>query len=210
VLEVASGSGGPACYWAAKAGCRVTGIDANESGIATATGRAVASNLADRVRFRFADANAPLPFAGGMFDGLMCIDSMNHFPRRGDVFQEWQRVLRPGGRAVFTDPVVITGPVTNDELAQRSSIGLFLFVPPGVNEALIAKAGLHLVKTEDGTGNAAMVAGRWHDSRRRHQGALRKIEGDERFAGLQEFFAAVHRLTSERRLSRIVYFVEKP
>ena len=210
VLEVASGSGGPACYWAAKAGCRVTGIDANENGVATATQRAAASNLADRVSFRVADANAPLPFAGGQFDALMCIDSMNHFPRRGDVFREWRRVLRPGGRAVFTDPVVITGPVTNDELAQRSSIGLFLFVPPGVNEALIEKAGLRFMKTEDVTGNAALVSGRWHESRARHREALRKIEGDARFDGLQEFFAAVHRLTSERRLSRIVYLVEKP
>jgi hypothetical protein len=34
--------------------------------------------------------------------------------------------------------------------------------------------------------------------------------GEERFEGLQKFFAAVHRLTSERRLSRVAYLVEKP
>jgi hypothetical protein len=38
---------------------------------------------------------------------------------------------------------------------------------------------------------------------------LVKIEGEERFEGLQQFFAAVHRLTSEKRLSRFVYLVEK-
>ena len=42
-----------------------------------------------------------------------------------------------------------------------------------------------------------------------HKDALLEIEGEERFAGLQKFFAAVHSLTSERRLSRIVYLVEK-
>jgi len=112
-------------------------------------------------------------------------------------------------RAVFTDPVVITGPVTNDELALRSSIGLFLFVPPGINEQLIASAGFQLVQQEDITENAALIAGRWHEARGRYKEALRQIEGAERFVGLQEFFAAVHHLTSERRLSRIVYLVEK-
>jgi cyclopropane fatty-acyl-phospholipid synthase-like methyltransferase len=48
VLEVASGSGGPALYVANRAGCRVTGIDANEAGVATATQSAADSNQADR------------------------------------------------------------------------------------------------------------------------------------------------------------------
>jgi SAM-dependent methyltransferase len=209
VLEVASGSGGPALYVAKHAGCKVTGIDANEAGVATAAQAAVDSNQADRVTFAVADANSPLPFRDDSFDAVLCIDSMNHFPDREKVFQEWRRILRPGQRAVVTDPVVITGPVTNDELALRSSIGLFLFVPPGVNEQLIDAAGLRLLRQEDVTGNAALVSGRWHESRQRHKDALVKIEGEERFAGLQQFFAAVHRLTSERRLSRIVYLVEK-
>ena len=209
VLEVASGSGGPACYLAEQANCRVTGIDANESGIATAAQSAVNSNLTHRLSFKVADANTPLPFEDNAFDALVCIDSMNHFPHRLNVFREWRRVLRPGRRAVFTDPVVITGPVTNDELALRSSIGLFLFVPPGVNEQLIEMAGLHLVRQEDVTENAALVSERWRQARQRYKDALLQSEGEERFEGLQQFFAAVHRLTTERRLSRIVYLVEK-
>jgi SAM-dependent methyltransferase len=210
LLEVASGSGGPGLYVANRAGCRVTGIDANEAGVATATRSAADSNQADRVTFVVANANSPLPFGADSFDAILCIDSMNHFPDRLKVFEEWRRIVRPGRRAVFTDPVVITGPVTNDELALRSSIGLFLFVPIGGNEQLIQAAGLRLVKQEDVTANAALVSGRWHESRERHKDALIKIEGEERFSGLQQFFAAVHRLTTERRLSRIAYLVEKP
>jgi SAM-dependent methyltransferase len=210
VLEVASGSGGPARYLASSVSCRVTGIDANEAGVATANQSAAGSGRADRITFKVADANSRLPFDDNFFDAMLCVDSMNHFPDRLKVFQEWRRVLRPGRRAVFTDPVVIAGPVTNDELALRSSIGLFLFVPPGANEQFIEASGFRLLKQEDVSANAALVSGRWHESRQRHKEALMKIEGEERFAGLQEFFAAVHRLTSEKRLSRIVYLVEKP
>ena len=214
VLEVASGSGGPSLYLARTTGCRVTGIDANEIGVATASqlaaDMAAKSGAAERVQFKVANADSALAFANDSFDGLLCIDSMNHFPNRLAVFREWQRVLRPRCRALFTDPVVITGPVTNDELALRSSIGLFLFVPPGVNERFIDEAGLHLIHQEDVTDNAALVSGRWFKARQAHKDDLLRIEGEERFAGLQQFFAAVHRLTSERRLSRIVYVVETP
>jgi len=209
VLEVASGSGGPARYLASRGKCRVTGIDQNPAGVVTATQGAADARLTGRVSFQLADANAPLPFDTGQFDSLLCIDSMNHFPDRLAVLREWHRVLRPGGLAVFTDPVVITGPVTNDELALRSSIGLFLFVPAAVNEQLIAKAGFRLVKQKDVTASAALVSGRWYAARQRHREALLEIEGKDQFTGLQRFFWAVHRLTQEKRLSRIVYLAEK-
>ena len=209
-LEVASGSGGPALHLARTTGCRVTGIDANELGVATASRMASESGQGDRVGFVVADANARLPFPDDAFDAVLCIDSMNHFPDRLGVLREWRRVLRTGRRALFTDPVVITGPVSNDELAARSSIGWFLFVPPGTNERLIEEAGLRLVLQEDVTDNAARVAGRWREARERHKRDLLRIEGDERFEGLQAFFATVHQLTSERRLSRLAYLVEKP
>jgi ubiquinone/menaquinone biosynthesis C-methylase UbiE len=99
VLEVASGSGGPALYLADRAGCHVTGIDSNENGVSEATRAVFDAHLSHLLDFRVADATAPLPFANDSFDALICIDSMNHFPDRLRVFQEWQRVL-PRRRAV--------------------------------------------------------------------------------------------------------------
>jgi SAM-dependent methyltransferase len=209
VLEVASGSGGPALYLAKKIGCHVTGIDANSSGIQTATKLAEASPQSDSVLFKVADACEELPFDDNSFDGLLCIDAMNHFPNRLSVLHEWNRILRPCKRAVFTDPVVIAGPVTNDELALRSAVGLFLFVPAGLNDQLIAQAGFKLVRQEDVTENAAFIADRWYKARRNHNDDLMRIEGEDRFEALQRFFEAVHILTSERRLLRILYVAEK-
>ena len=209
-LEIASGSGGPALHLARRTGCRVTGIDTNPNGVAVAVQAAYRSGLGDRLRFQVADATRPLPFGEDSFEALLCIDSMNHFPNRGDSLQEWRRVLKPGGRAVFTDPVLITGPVTNDELARRSSIGLFVFVPRGLNEELIVKAGFRLVSQLDLTENAALVSRRWRESRQRFRDDLLRMEGEAQFEGVQKFLGAVHRLTAERRLSRVAYLVEKP
>ena len=121
VLEVASGSGGPALHLARTRRCRVTGIDQDEGAVATASVRRP-SRGGRRGSIPRRRCRRPLPFDDDAFDALLCIDAMNHLPDRLRVLREWRRVLRPGGRAVFTDPVVVTGPVTNMELALRSSI----------------------------------------------------------------------------------------
>ena len=208
VLEIASGSGGPALYLAKKFECRITGIDINEQGVKAANQAAVDASISD-AKFELADVDQSLPFDDETFDAVMCTDSMNHFRDRLGYLKEWHRVLKTGKRAVFTDPVVITGPVSNEELAGRSNIGFFLFVPLEITQNLIKEAGFKLLRCEDVTGNIELTSGRWHAAREKHQNDLIKIEGEERFAGLQTFFSTVHRLTSERRLSRFVFLVEK-
>ena len=77
-------------------------------------------------------------------------------------------------------------------------------------QKLIEEAGFDLVRQEDVSENAAAVSKRWHDARADDRDALLTIEGEERYAGLQGFLEVVHRLTSERRLSRFVYLARKP
>ena len=195
-------------YLARKFSCQIIGIDINEEGIKTANQQALDDHIKN-VEFQFANMNERLPFEEETFDAIMCVDSMNHFRDRLGSFQEWRRVLKTGKRALFTDPVVITGPVSNEELAARSSIGFFLFVPLEITQNLIQQAGFRLLRCEDVTGNIEFTSGRWHAARQRHQEELIRIEGDERFEGLQKFLSTVHTLTSERRLSRFVFLVEK-
>ena len=87
------------------------------------------------------DAGRPLPFPDESFDAIFCNDSLNHLPGRSGVLRDWYRVLRPGAPALFTDPIVVTGQLTNEEMRVRSSIGFFLFTPLGHNEHLLAEAG---------------------------------------------------------------------
>jgi cyclopropane fatty-acyl-phospholipid synthase-like methyltransferase len=210
VLEVGSGSGGPAVYLAARRGFRVTGVDVNEHGVRNARALAGARGLAERVRFEVADASQPLPFAGECFDAIVSNDAMCHIANRAAVLRDWHRVLRPGGRALFTDAMVLTGPVSHEELATRSSIGFYLFVPPGANEAMLRAAGFAVIAVQDVTANAAEVASRWHDARARHRDPLVAREGEPNFEGLQRFLRCVHALSAEGRLSRYAYLAEKP
>jgi SAM-dependent methyltransferase len=210
VLEIGSGSGGPAVHLAGARECRLTGVDINEHGVRNARALAAARGLGERARFETVDASGPLPFADESFDAVVSNDAMCHIVNRVAALRDWRRVLRPGGRALFTDAMVLTGVVSNEEMATRSSIGFYLFVPPGANEAMLREAGFRVLAAQDVTTNAAEVAGRWHDARARHRDALVAREGEANFEGLQRFLHCVHSLSVERRLSRYAYVAEKP
>src|SRR5215475_12463589 len=209
VLEVGSGSGGPATYLAIKRGCRITGVDVNENGVRNAVALAEARGVANHVEFYVVDAGGPLSFSSASFDAIVSNDAMCHIKPRLAVLREWHRVLRPGGHALFTDAMVITGPISHEEVATRSSIGFYLFVPPGENERLLHEAGFDLRSVNNLTDSAANVSKRWFDARARHRESLLTTEGAETFDGLQRFLACVHTLSVERRLSRYSYLARK-
>lgn len=206
LLDVACGSGGPTLRIAERTGCRVVGVDIHEEGIARARQYAAERAMADRASFRTADAAASLPFDDGAFSAIVCIDAVNHLPDRRAVFREWRRLLRPGGRLLFTDPIVVTGPLSNAEIATRSSIGFFLFVPRGASEALLREEGFDVRRIEDRTANMALIARRWHSARAAAAADLCRVEGEDAFAGQQKFLDVAATLAAEARLSRLAYF----
>jgi SAM-dependent methyltransferase len=210
LLDVGCGSGGPALHLVGLTGCEVVGVDLYEEAVADGNRTAREAGLETRASFLQADASRPLAFNNGFFDAILCVDAINHLRGRNDILGDWARLLQPGGRLVFTDPVTVTGILTSDEIAIRTSIGYLLFVPPGENERLLTEAGLSVLAVEDTTEELAVVARRRHDARAKHAEALRQVEGNEAFEGRQRFFDTVATLARERRLSRFAYVAEKP
>lgn len=205
VLDVACGSGHTTLRVAGRTGCTVHGIDIHENAIHEARSAAQGSGFASRAVFQLHDASKPLPFDDRTFDALICIDAINHLPNRPAILAEWARVLKPGGVLVFTDPIVVSGPLTAGEIAIRSSIGFFLFVPPGIDERLLAESGFTVSEVVDRTENMAHSARRRLIARQEHEADLREIEGDETFEGQQRFLEVAARLAEERRLSRLAF-----
>ncbi len=204
VLDVACGAGGPAIFLARRAGCRVIGIDLNENGVREATRLANRDSL-QSVSFHVADASKPLPFKDGLFDVVFSIDSINHFENRLSVLGEFRRLLPVGGRLLFTDPLTVTGILGKDEIATRSLLGPMFFTPPGENERLMSLAGLDVRMVRDVTANTALLSGRRRHIREKYRQELIAIEGSSTFLTMQEYLATVHKLSSERRLSRFAF-----
>ncbi|MFO1327920.1 MAG: methyltransferase domain-containing protein [Rubrivivax sp.] len=102
VLDVCSGLGGPARWLAWKAGCRVTGLDLTESRVQGATELTALAGLSGRVHFVHGNALA-MPFDDARFTLVVAQEAFAHIPDKPRLVREIARVLRPGGRVVFTD-----------------------------------------------------------------------------------------------------------
>lgn len=209
VLEVGCGSGRYALQVAETVGCSVLGVDVNEGGLRNGNALARARALAGQVRFEHCDASKALPYGDASFDAVFANDVMCHVAGRRGALRELFRVLKPGGRFVFSDALVIGGTITNQEVATRSSIGYYVFTPVKHNEELIRDAGFRLIEARDTTDSAAGISLRWRVAREERRAALVAIEGKANFDGLQKFLSCVHQLTSERSLLRYLYSAEK-
>ena len=209
VLDVACGAGGPSLALVEGTGCQLTGLDTEAAGIAHAEAQASARGLSVRARFSVLDCGGRLPFGDGTFDAVLCVDAINHLPERFATLSEWARLLQDGGRLLFTDPAVLTGPVAKSALDVRAAAGFFLLVPPALNERAIEAAGLALLRCEDRTSATAEIAERWHAARLRRAVVLQQEEGADWFGQRQRFLAMTAELAGSRRLSRFLYLAEK-
>jgi SAM-dependent methyltransferase len=208
-LEVGCGSGGPALFLSRETGAQVTGVDVDEHGVMQANRMAQDLGMAERARFQRADAGQPLGFEDATFAAIICIDAINHLPDRLAVLREWRRMLKPDGRMLFTDPLVVTGILSSEETAIRSSMGLAFFTPAGENARLIALAGLTLERAEDATANVTLIGARRVQARDTRRAEVIAREGQETFDRLQRFYAMAQTLASEGRLSRHTFLARK-
>ena len=154
ILDVGSGIGGPARYFAQRFGCRVTGIDLTTEFCEVARVLTRAVGFAGRVTFHQGNALAT-PFADASFDGAYSMNVSMNIADKAALYREIRRVLKPGAWFVLAE--IAQGPAgapTYPTPWAKTAATSFLATPQETRDALAA-AGFTIVKSRD---TAAQVA----------------------------------------------------
>jgi ubiquinone/menaquinone biosynthesis C-methylase UbiE len=108
VLDVGGGLGGPARTLVVEFDCDVTVLDLTEDYLRAGEVLTQRLGLADRVRFVYGNALA-IPFADEHFDLIWTQNTGMHIQKKAALYQEFHRVLRPGGELATQEPAA--GPI---------------------------------------------------------------------------------------------------
>lgn len=148
LLDVGSGIGGPARFFARRYGCTVVGIDLTPEYVAVAETLTRMVGLADRVTFRVGSAT-DLPFEEASFDAATLVHVGMNVSDKDRLCAAAARVLKRGGvfavyEVMRTGQGDLTFPVAWADTAAMS----FLADPATYRQALEA-AGFEVVAEED-------------------------------------------------------------
>jgi cyclopropane fatty-acyl-phospholipid synthase-like methyltransferase len=209
VLDVGSGTGGPACYLAQLLSCRVLGIDISAVGHAQAEARAREAGLSHLVQFRCDDVQtASLPSA--TFDVILSLDAWCHIPQRAALLQRCATLLRAGGRLAFYDHV-FRQPLPEEQ--QRRFCTLWRFPDletPASYVAAVQAAGLRLCAQDVTSAAVVRFYTRFLTQYRERRAEFETARGLARYQEGLERLSMSQQLAAAGILGQVAYIAEKP
>jgi SAM-dependent methyltransferase len=208
LLDLGCGPCGPLTFVLASVGCTGTGLERSTAALRAGRDRAASLGVAGLLTLEEGDLNEQLPFGPGSFEAAMSLDVVCHVREREKLFHEVARVLSPGGRFLFTDPCVVTGAISAEEMRRRSVHGYTKFAAAGWNDALLASAGFRTIETQDRTPGVLRNAGGRLRAMQAHRAELAQALGGSVFDGALDYLECVISLVRRGALSRVMYLAE--
>jgi ubiquinone/menaquinone biosynthesis C-methylase UbiE len=209
ILDIGSGIGGPARYFARRFGCRVTGIDLTAEFCDVARELTHWLGLDGTVRFVQGNALA-MPFADGHFDGAYSMNVSMNIADKAKFYREIRRVLKPGGWLLLSEIARGAGAEPEFPMPWAASARTSFLSTPEETRHGLANAGLEVVRLhstraqalEFGARSRAMV-GRGEKAPHR---AVPLIHGDV----AAQMMANSARALAEARIDPIEVLCRKP
>lgn len=177
LLDIGSGAGWPALYFADQSGCDATLTDLPYDGLSIARTRAHKDGMRARVRAAVASA-AELPFGGAGFDAITHSDVLCCLAPKIEALEACRRVIKPTGKMAFS--VIYLNAGLSDaemELAKKGAPGLV--EAPAPYEDMLAQTGwtiTHRASLKDQFRKTALHLKELEEANRED---LLKVWGDE-------------------------------
>jgi SAM-dependent methyltransferase len=150
LLDIGSGIGGPARYFAACHGCRVSGVDLTAAFVEAASALTGRCGLSDVINFHQASA-LDLPFEEARFDGAYLLHVGMNIADKARLFAEAHRVLKAGAKlAVYEVMQVGAGEITFPVPWATTAATSFVAAPEDYRAALAAAGFTLLVERDRG------------------------------------------------------------
>ena len=148
LLDVGSGIGGPARYFAHRFGCRVSGIDLTAEFVEVAKKLTARTGLEDRVRFQQGNALA-LPFEKASFAGAYSMNVSMNIADKAGLYRQIGRVLKPGGWLILSEVARGPGPAMGYPAPWAATKEASFLQTPEETRAGLEAAGFRVDRVED-------------------------------------------------------------
>ena len=203
LLDVGAGSGWPGLYMAGASGCDIALVDVPFSGLRIAAERAIEDNLPGECWVAAADG-ANLPFADDSFDAISHSDVLCCLVEKRAVLESCRRVIRPGGRMVFS--VIFVAPGLSPVEYERAIEAGPPFVETDTRySALLAETGWNVIAERDVTAEFASMIQRQLDVDREQRDGMESVMGATDYTDRQSSYESKFKAVSDRILRRSLF-----
>ncbi len=204
LLDLGSGIGGPARFFAKTYGCKVTGIDLSDFNHRTAEKRTKDAGLDHLVNFLHGNA-LDIPFPEQTFTHVFGCEAWCYFPDKLQLYKAAYRVLRRGGMIAFLEAACDT-PV---RLHTEELIGLVRYESIGRYASMLEAAGFEAIQHYETTDLACkdVASGMYRLITRRDQ--IIASVGADIYFGLLEIWAELLAYFFEGKLTHCGFVAQK-
>jgi len=204
VLDLCSGIGGPARFFAKTYGCRVTGIDLSDFNHQTAQKRTREAGLNHLVNFHHGNA-LEVPVPEESFTHVFGCEAWCYFPDKVQLYRAAYRALKPGGVIAFLEAACDT-PV---RLHTEELLGLVQYESIARYTAMLQAAGFERIHHYDTTDLASKdVASAMYRLITKREQIIGSM-GAELYFSLLEIWAEFLAYFSEGKLTHCGFIAQK-